>query len=245
MKLSPDVLMAYADGELDDATRREVDAAIASDPSIASEVARLKAQRDELAGAFSDVLHEPIPPSLLDTARTAPAGLAVADLSQVRAQKNEARAPRWSWPHWVSVAASILIGVLIGRAAFGPDTAAYLVAKDGRIVAEGRLAAALFERLGTSDSNEAGVNIGISFRAKSGEYCRTFATGTREGVAGIACRGPKEWRVQTLAAVPAGTSADYRPAGADLPPAILQAVEAAMDGEALDAEDEAAARARH
>ena len=167
----------------------------------------------------------------------------VTDLSQVRAKKGEARSQGWSWPHWAAMAASVLIGVLVGRTVFGPS--GDIVARDGHVVADGRLAAALAERIGTSPVNDGGIAIGITFRDKSGEYCRTFATGTPDGVAGIACRGPQEWRVQALAAVatrPAG--GDYRPAGADLPPAIRQAVEEAIDGEALDAQQETAARAR-
>jgi len=243
MNLSPEVLMAYVDGELDPASRREVEAAMASDARIAREIARLKAQRSELEAAFSGVLREPMPESLLDSARTAPTASAVTDLSQVRARKEGARAHRWSPSQWAAIAASVLIGVLVGRVVFGPAPSSDLVARDGRIVAHGRLAAALFERVGTSQAD--GIAIGISYRAKSGEYCRTFATGTQDALAGIACRESRAWRVQALATIPTGTTgAEYRPAGTNLPPAILRALEASIDGEALDAREETDARAR-
>jgi hypothetical protein len=247
MKLSPEVLMAYADGELDAAGRAEVEAAMASDRTVAAEIARLKAQRAELAGAFNGLLSEPIPPSLLATARTSPAGATpvVADLTQVRARKSAARTPRnWSWPQWISIAASLLLGVLIGRTALEPSASNDLVARNGRIVAEGRLATALSDWIGSSPTQNADIAIGISFRAKSGEFCRTFATG-RGSLAGVACRAGEEWRVEAVAANNTGAATgDYRPAGAGLPSAILQIVEASIAGEALDNEEEAAVRAR-
>ena len=56
MKFSQEDLMAYADGELDAETRAAVEAAMAEDPSIAAEVARHRALRDRVHGAFAGTL---------------------------------------------------------------------------------------------------------------------------------------------------------------------------------------------
>ena len=63
-------------------------------------------------------------------------------------------------------------------------------------------------------------------------------------LAGMACRHGAEWRIGALQSVPVSPadSAGYRQAATSLPPLVLQAVEASMVGDALDARGEAAAR---
>ncbi|MYN08151.1 zf-HC2 domain-containing protein, partial [Pseudoduganella aquatica] len=49
MSFSDDILMAYADGELDQATRRAVEAAALRDAVLAQRLARFQAARQRLA----------------------------------------------------------------------------------------------------------------------------------------------------------------------------------------------------
>ena len=56
MTFSDDVLMAYADGELDLRTRAQVEDAMAADPQIASRVAAHQALRNTLRSGFDKVL---------------------------------------------------------------------------------------------------------------------------------------------------------------------------------------------
>lgn len=59
------MLMAYVDGEVDAASAREIERAIASDPAIA---ARARAFRDSATltrAAYADALHEPVPDRLI------------------------------------------------------------------------------------------------------------------------------------------------------------------------------------
>ena len=58
MKFPPETLMAYADGELDAQTRREIEAEMAVDPEVAQEIERHRALRAEVGGAFAGVLEE-------------------------------------------------------------------------------------------------------------------------------------------------------------------------------------------
>lgn len=246
MQFSDETLMAYADGELDAEQRRQIEAAMALDPTLVDRIAKHRGLRVELGAAFSGVLDEPIPDRLLDTANAAtPSGksgsASVTDLGAVRATKHHAAHPRrWSWPEWTSIAASLLIGILAGRSALQPAKSDMFATGADGIVATGELSVALTDRIGAAEN--AKVQIGLSFRTASGEYCRTFAAGS---AAGLACREANEWQVRALSESPAAPQrGEYRMASTDLPPAILAAVEQNMAGEALDHEQEQAARAR-
>ena len=69
MTISDETLMAYADGELDSAARASVEAAMQEDPEIGRRVARHRALREAMQGAFSTVLNEPVPDRLIQAAR--------------------------------------------------------------------------------------------------------------------------------------------------------------------------------
>ena len=245
MQFSDDILMAYADGEADDDTRRQIEAAMPLDPSIAERIARHRRLRMDLGGAFDGVLDEPIPARLLDAANASPnpqASASVADLNARRAAKQrDAKPKRWSWPEWTSIAASLLIGILAGCSALQPSASSLFAAQGSGIVASGELSAALTQQAGGA-SDDATVWIGLSFRSRGGEYCRTF---TASSAAGFACREADAWKVRALSeGLPSAASGEYRMAGSELPPAILAAVEDAMEGEALDADEERAAQSR-
>jgi hypothetical protein len=233
MKFPPEILMAYADGELDAQTRRAVEAEMAVDPQVAQEVERHRAMRNEVGGAFAGVLDEPVPDRLLRAARKATANAGVSPRRQ------------WSWPEWTSIAASLLIGILAGRAILLPDSESGLIVAgtDGRVIAGGSLAQALSEQLSSQDGTD--VDIGLSFRTKSGEYCRTFGARAANPVVGFACRDAETWRIDMLSTAPrAQSGGSYRMASTQLPAPVVQAIAERMQGEALDADEEAVARQR-
>ena len=245
MQFSDETLMAYADGEVDADTRRQIEAAMALDPTIAERVAKHRSLRMDLGAAFGGVLDEPVPSRLLDAANSTPAparSATVSDLDAARAARSGGKQSRtWSWPEWTAIAASLVIGVLAGRSALQPAQSTMFATTDSGIVATGELSAALDDQLNDA-SKGAAVQIGLSFRSKGGNYCRSFATGS---AAGFACREDAQWKVRALNE--SGTHADggeYRMAGSELPPAILTAIDDVMEGEALDREQEQAARER-
>ena len=245
MQFSDETLMAYADGEVDAETRRHIEAAMASDPALAERVAKHRALRVDLGAAFGGVLDEPVPSRLLDAANSSPAGsraATVTDLSAARAAKADGKSSRtWSWPQWAAIAASLLIGVLAGRSELQrEEPGMFATSKDG-IVATGDLSAALSDQLSGTAPNEH-VRIGLSFRSKAGNYCRSFAAGV---AAGFACRENEQWRVRALSEPGAHTAGgEYRMAGSELPPAVLTAIDDVMEGEALDRPQELEARER-
>src|SRR5882724_6659466 len=139
MSFSDDILMAYADGELDVKTRAQVEDAMAADPAIARRVAAHQALRKTLRAGFDKVLEEPVPERLIAAARAAsrapsenraPTESGALPVSGAPSENGvvlpfrpkRARSPtsiRWGWPHWGAIAASFVLGALVLH--FGAD----------------------------------------------------------------------------------------------------------------------------
>lgn len=250
MKWPTETLMAYADGELDAATRSQIEADMEHDAELAEAVAMQMEQRDALQAklrlAFNDVLQEEAPDRLIVTAETAPgAASEIVNLSDRRAQKqNSASARGWSWPQWTAVAASVLVGIVIGRATLTGNADPF-VTQGGRMLAQGPLDDALTESRGGQIDRATGIQIGVSFLAKNGDYCRTFTLKDAQTIAGLACRRSEHWAIDALTRTRPDSAGAYRMAGAAVPALILGLVEDTIAGDPLDAEQEAEARERH
>lgn len=243
MTFSEETLIAYADGELDAATRAAVEAAVAGDPQLAQRIARHRALRARVQDAYAPVLAEPVPERLLASVRGAPATQRAQNAIELRAPPR----PRWSWPQWGAMAASLLIGVLLGPQLLRPAAPqAALETRGGRVLAGGVLAQALSQQLASAQPPAAPVAIGVSFRARSGDYCRTFVLRETESLAGLACRAGSSWQVLALAQGAAARAAgsDYARAASTLPPAVARTLDDLIAGEPLDAAAESAARER-
>lgn len=242
MTFNEETLIAYADGELDAATRAALEAAAAGDPQLAARIARHRALRARLEDAFAPVLTEPVPERLLASVR---GEMPLPGASNV-VRLEPARRARWSWPEWGAIAASLIVGALLSPLLLNPragnepfDTRA------GHMLASGPLAHALSGQLASAQSPGAPVQIGVSFRDKSGGYCRTFVLRDSQSLAGLACRESSAWQVVTLArsAPPGAADGTYQQAGSALPPAVAGTLDELIAGEPLDAAAEAAARA--
>lgn len=245
MTFSDEMLMAYVDHELDATAAGAIDAAIARDPELAARVERQRRLRNAVHATYEPVLHEPMPKRLLEAAR----GTA--------AEPPAMRPARWTWFQWGSVAASLVLGVVIGATLLGDlrrepvvvaEFGGNVVTEQGRLFAGGHLAHALTDQLASTQRPDAPVRIGLTFLARTGEYCRTFTLqkgAMPESLAGLACHDPRGWRIQVIAQDdrPAKPG-EYRMAGVELPPAVLRSVEERMQDNTLDAEAERAARQR-
>jgi len=242
VNLDDETLMAYADGELDAAQRAQIAAALAKDPGLAARVERHRALRAEVSAAFTTVLADPVPDGL----RAAAAGPAT---SAERARGNvvpfPARGPRaastpWRAREWLGMAASLLLGVVISWRAFSPTGTQAITASNGALVARGPLAAALDGQLAGNQPGDAAVKIGLTFKARDGSYCRSFAL-KDGGTTGLACRSGGHWLIPVTASADAA-GGDIRQAANSIPPAVMQAIEARIAGDALAAPDETKAR---
>jgi anti-sigma factor RsiW len=240
MTFSDETLMAFADGELDSATRTAVEEAMREDPGIERRVAQHRAIREKVRLAYAAELDEEPPQRLLAAARQIPPA------AHTTAGPARKAAARFRWQPPTSMAASLLIGVGLGYFV-QRHSSAILVENAGGLVASGVLAKALSNQLSSERTRSAPVQIGLTFMAKSGDYCRTFTMAAAASSAGVACRRPDGWQVQVLAQASGGaagdeTAATYRTAGSALSPVILDAVQQQIAGEPLDQNAEIAAR---
>ncbi len=242
INITDEVLMAYADGELDVAQAARAEQAMQQDASVAARVAQHRALRAQLQSGLSGVLSEPVPTRLLSMLQARPATNSAADkvvdLAQARQQK-AAPARRWHNREWFALAASLIAGVVIGMYALSFNSSGLIATRDGALLAQGKLANALTTQLASSTAADSSVHIGISFRDREGNYCRSFAI-QGSSLAGLACHEHNNWRVQML--TEAKTQAgEFRQAGSATPPAVLALIEQQIDGEPLDTDMETAA----
>lgn len=234
MKIAEETLLAYVDGELDPAAAARVDAALADDPELAAAVARERALRRRLRSAFDPIGEEPVPERLIaaargETARSQPA-------HSVRPPRRRA-----VWRYGGAMAAGIVVGVLFMRVLPNFEAGQWRSDRDGTLWATGKLARELDTQLASAPAAGA-TAIGLTFKTDDGEYCRTFTTAGPGAQAGLACHGQQGWRVPVLMEAPPSSTGEMRRASTALSPALLQEVDARMQGEPLDAEAERVAR---
>jgi anti-sigma factor RsiW len=102
---SADRLVAYVDGELDEETNAAIEAASATDPALAEEIALLRSGRAILATAFNQPLKEAVPDALR---RDIEAGFAAR--RQAASKTAGRRVVGFGlWPALASVAAALVI----------------------------------------------------------------------------------------------------------------------------------------
>jgi hypothetical protein len=146
----------------------------------------------------------------------------------------------------MALAASVVLGVLlVPRMLTDPGSSSLFASRDGKEVAQGALAAQLASALASAPAGaREEARVGLSYRTKGGEYCRTFEVGSGSSArAGIACHEASgAWRIDALAQVEAEQTRAMREASStNLPQPLRQAIEASIDGDPLGAEAEAAA----
>ncbi len=237
MTIDDEILMAYADGELETARVAEVERLVAADPELARRVAEHRALSARLAGVHASALTEPLPDSLVQTV------MGGAAQGEVVAFKPRRLLPA-ALPQWAALAATLVVGVVagLGVPALRP---APLIGGDG-MTAQGQLAQALDSQLASEPAGARRIAVGLSFRTADA-YCRTFQAVRAHAVSGIACREADGWRVRLAVDRPAAPQpdGDYRLAASGLPTEVLQAVDGMIQGDPLDAQGEAKARAQN
>jgi hypothetical protein len=225
MTIDPDMLMAYADGELDPIAARRVEQAIERDPALAAQLERHRALAGSLRAAFGPIAAEPPP---------AAAVRALKDAAQVVPLVRPAPARR-ERPLWIgAIAASLVAGLFAGPMIFSPDGGAGIAFDRGTPIARGDLAHALDTQLAATQQRGSPVRIGVSFRNSDGELCRSFE---QQGTGGIACAGADIWRIERLYAGVAQQPAQYRQAGSATA-AMMRDAQEMMVGEPLTGEEE-------
>jgi hypothetical protein len=226
--IGDETIMAYVDGELGPAEAAALEAEIARDADLARRVASHRALRAAAAGAFAGVLDEPVPDRLL--------AAALAEPEVARPRFGLTR--RLALPAWAAMAASLVVGVMLGQGAAMLNRSLIATGAQG-LEARGELASALDRNLA---ADPGAVRLGVSFRDTERSYCRSFVV-ERDALAGVACREGGRWAVRMTAEAKPGETGGYRMAASAMPPTVLSAIDTMMVGEPLDRAGEEAARA--
>ncbi len=241
-----ETLMAFADRQLDAVQHAAVENLLQTNPGLRQRVDQMQQQRNRVGNAFAAVLDEPVPDRLAQLLRSPPKALptaveptpVVVQLSDVRDQRARSRHMP-TWAQLGGMAASVLLGVLLGTYFLrtGADPAIGL--DQGQLVAGGAINKALSTQLASEPTIGSSVAVQLSFVDKRGNYCRTFSTTT---LAGLACHEAGQWVVQQMNTVNAQPSGAVRQAATALPPALLDAVDQRIASGTLDAAAERQAR---
>jgi hypothetical protein len=155
----------------------------------------------------------------------------IVDLAAARARRS-----RPIWQTAAAIAASLVIGVAVGRTLpSGADAPVGI--EGGTLVARADLAEALDTQLASSQPTDAATRIGVSFARADGAYCRTFES---RALSGLACRDGEAWRM-VMTAEGNAVRGDYRQAGTSAAQ-IADTAQDLMAGEPLDAAAERRAR---
>lgn len=237
-------LLAWLDGELDEAAADDVARAVAGDAALAGRVQRERALHEKLQRAYAPVLAEPSPQRLLAVLNMAngeaPAASAKAETGNVvplRPRSAASHARGWRWPEFAALAASLVLGVLVGAQFLRAPAQGPVRMQDGALVANAALSNVLDAKLAADAHPGDALAVGLSFRDNAGRYCRTF---TAQSLGGLACHAGGRWNVVALGQAER-QDGELRQAATALPASVLAEVDARQK-DMLDAEGERAAR---
>ncbi len=263
--ISNEMLMAYADGQLDRDESARIEATLASEPAVRARFEVFAATGTCLAGHFRKPMDEPVPRHFIDlieryghstgTTKRPMAKLHVTLADKVRLAM-ASLLPRPSMALAYSMV--LLVGAGVGWAlqstgsrSPGAELAQNTVVSNGVILAQGALRRAL-ESAGSGTpvvSNGTGeaaatIRTRLTFKSQSQGFCRQYELKVQDGThyAGIGCRDEGgNWRVQMHTPVAGRASAGERivPAG-DANATVAAMVDRLMEGDAFGAAEEAA-----
>jgi anti-sigma factor RsiW len=114
-KHDDEALVAYLDGELDDAERSDVEAWLDTDPSVRDRLLALAESASAVRSAFADIVNEPVPDRLIAAARGETAPVTDAEIVVLRPKARTMFAAPRHWGAGMAMAAG-LCGLVIGGA---------------------------------------------------------------------------------------------------------------------------------
>jgi anti-sigma factor RsiW len=242
---SDEILMRFADGELDPETVARIEQAMEIDDRLVTRVAMFIETRAQAQAALKPLLDEPVPEKLvaaveqmIDARRAGEKAASVLPFGGGRIAAPPSRS-QWRLPIAASLAAAV-VGALAGYWAAGTNER-----RQGGLWVAGVIRPALAQALETVESGKEIRLAGISdrfraiatFRNNSQDLCREFEVDSqdRSTVVSVACRSGDEWRV-SFAVVAPGDAGGYAPASStEALDAYLSAIEA---GAPMSAEEE-------
>lgn len=206
-KFDDSTLMAYADGELDAETRREIEQALAGDVDLAARLSVFTRTRQTASEALEPLLDVPVPDALAssiaqmverhESQSTTPDK--IADNVVAFDRKPRFMAPRLDLALAASVA--LVAGGILGYLASGsngaPSTNGVLAAQFNDPGLPSALATvASGEELSLDGGGR--FRAIASFRDEAGSFCREFEVDNADAstVVSVACEADGQWRVR-------------------------------------------------
>ena len=263
-----ELLMAYADGELGDGDRRDVEASLSQSSDARQRLEVFTSTRKTLSNLFNQPMGEPVPQHLIDAVMAMPIGTAgkladrsaQSDVSNVIPFNNGyRRATFGGLPSWALAAACIsmlVVGagwMMSAKQGLGSNVSDVAILDNGALIAGSALSHAL-ETVHSGDAvalTENGATRSLkpilTFATASKLYCRQYeVTGQGQGgLSGVACREPSgRWRIEVQAPIAMQSSATDKiapAAGRDGNTPVDAAVDRLMSGDAMGFDDESAA----
>ncbi|HVR90305.1 MAG TPA: hypothetical protein VHG29_04315 [Novosphingobium sp.] len=226
MKISPELLAAYADGELDGSAASDVEAELERDPALRTQLEAHHALKARLVAVFAPVAELPVPARLREALQGEVLADNVVDFAGAVGKRRKLAPNPWFRFGGPALAASLVLAIIgLGHSRSGQ-------------YAGNALGQALDNQLVATQSASGSVRILLSFRDGDGRYCRGFSAESR---AGIACRDAKGWRLRNeVDSKEAGTT-EFRQAGSS-DAEVMDAIQDIANGAALDDSGERAAR---
>ena len=229
-------LMAYADGELDESGRRDVEAALAADPALRTQLAEQIRLKRALAAHYGPA-DEEVPDRF--RALLVDAGQKEAAVVNLATERRKRDAGRPLWQSLSAIAATLVLGFMAGQLLPPAGGAGPVSVEDGRMFARSDLARALDLQLASDQPMDATHRIGVSFLNEEGRPCRTFDSAA---LSGLACRDDQRWQVMMAAAGEQGVATGaYRQANSGQA-LVMEAAQAMMADAPFDAAEERQAR---
>lgn len=266
--ISDEMLMAYADDELDATQRAEVEAALRQSGELRARLQVFDDTGRKLGRLFDDIMEAPVPAHLLAQVRGRPDGKKVVSFEETRqgalasSRRSQDRGggaksafDRFYRYALVASVAAIVIGFAstlwkqpLHTGAQGLPGVAVL--EGGVRIADKGLAGALDSAasgsvsLRDSDGVRLAVRPVLSFKANSEQYCRQYvieAGAPAKAFAGVACReADGRWKIERQVALEKAPRVEkgIAPAAGDGVPEIEATVDRLIDGDVLGGEDE-------
>lgn len=232
LHLSDEILMAFADGELDEPVAAAVAKAMAEDPGIARRVVDFQQSRRLTRSALSSA--PDVPPALYAAVVAQVKAFEAASdahntVTEFKSRKVPVERSGWNVPSFMKVALAASVAAVALAAGYFAGQQNVSGANSLIAQLEAPLVRDALSRVASGQDVELPIGrmrVISTYRLASGSLCREFRLQGSSGAAdAIACRSG-EWNVAFAAARPVG-NADYVPSdGADLVASYLQSVNA-------------------
>lgn len=244
-RFNDDQLSAFIDGELEPDQQKVIERALAQDPELGERVRQLKHVDRLIVEAYSEIENSPMPEGLMNLLQVPVASERASEAKNVVDFPTTSVSPKKTFGiSAVAASVALMIGVAIGSLLDRDDNATKDLLAFGSIIQPDSDFYSTLESQasGTSKSTSFGnISVILSFKSKSGEFCREFALAEdSQSARALACRTSNGWemRLASFSSQSQPSAGEYIPASAAEDQAFADALSLMMAEDALSLEDE-------